>query len=277
MTRDTSFMNFSDLAIYFKKIEQTPSRNAMTEILSDLFHKAHQSEIGKICYLLQGRVVPLYESVEFGVADKFMIRAIAQAYAIDEQKILALYKKEGDLGIAAELAHGISTATHKKQSHNSIVDVYEALFALARESGIGSQEKKITLLAELFANSDALSARYIARIPLDKLRLGFSDMTMLDSLSWMLSGDKSERPELERAYNVRPDIGLLAETVKEHGIKGLAHVKAHVGAPILAALCQRIPTADEMIKKMGEVAVEPKYDGVRVQIHFQKIKRQEDG
>src|SRR6185369_9496093 len=36
------------------------------------------------------------------------------------------------------------------------------------------------------------------------------------------------------------------------------------------ALCQRIPTADEMIEKMGTVAVEPKYDGVRVQIHLTK-------
>jgi DNA ligase-1 len=40
----------------------------------------------------------------------------------------------------------------------------------------------------------------------------------------------------------------------------------------MAALCQRLPTADEMIKKMGEVAVEPKYDGVRVQIHFKRGK-----
>ena len=37
---------------------------------------------------------------------------------------------------------------------------------------------------------------------------------MLDSLSWMLSGDKSHREELERAYNVRPDIGYIASAVK---------------------------------------------------------------
>lgn len=263
-------MNFSDLALYFKKIEGTASRNEMTEILADLFHKAHTSEIGKICYLLQGRVVPLYESIEFGVADKFMIRAIAQAFNEQEENVLAIYKKEGDLGIAAETFSHQSSVVRKHQKQLSIHDVFEKLLVLAKESGTGSQEKKISLLAELLAASDSLSARYIARIPLDKLRLGFSDMTMLDSLSWMLAGDKSQRVELERAYNVRPDIGLLATTVKENGIKGLSHVKAHVGAPILAALCQRIPTADEMVKKMGEVAVEPKYDGVRVQIHFKR-------
>ena len=276
-------MTFSALAIYFKKLEGTPSRNTMTEILAQLFRQASKDEIGKICYLLQGRVVPLYEALEFGVADKFMIRAIAQAYGVEAPRVMKEFKKTGDLGIAAENCYHVSK--HYNKQH--VLSIYNSLYDLAKESGIGSQEKKITLLAELLQSVDALSARYIALIPLDKLRLGFSDMTMLDSLSWMLSGDKSHREELERAYNVRPDIGYIASAVKEHGISGLSHVKARVGAPILAALCQRIPTADEMIKKMcrrpdqsvggrassteasgGEVAVEPKYDGVRCQIHF---------
>jgi DNA ligase-1 len=90
----------------------------------------------------------------------------------------------------------------------------------------------------------------------------------------MISGDKSLRTKFEEAYNVRPDIGYIARQIKSDGINGTRHVKAKVGAPILAALCQRIPTADEMIEKMGKVAVEPKYDGMRVQIHYWKS---EDG
>jgi DNA ligase-1 len=267
-------MTFSDLSTYFRKLEDTPSRNAMTEILADVFHRATVDEIGKICYLLQGRVVPLYEAVEFGVADKFMIRAIAKAYGMDESRVVSEFKKTGDLGKTAENVHTSSSKAHGKGI--TISEVYQTLHALAIESGAGSQEKKIYILAELLKSADGLSVRYIARIPLDKLRLGFSDMTMLDALSWMETGDKSLRGDLERAYNVRPDIGYIATTLKEHGLKGLDHVRAKIGAPILAALCGRLPTADEMIKKMGEVAVEPKYDGVRVQIHYEKTARQED-
>lgn len=254
-------MKFSDLSDYFKKLEETSSRNAMIEILAELFRRASNVEIGKICYLLGGRVVPLYEAIEFGVADKFVMRAIARAYGKHPEEVLGTFKKMGDLGIAAE-------ALHKGKGTNATVsDVYEKLYEIAGSSGAGSQEKKIALLSELFSSVDALSVRYLARIPLDKLRLGFSDMTILDSLSWMQTGDKSLRHKLEEAYNVRPDIGLLAQTVKEKGMSGLGTVKAKVGAPILAALCQRITTSDEMIKKMGKVAVEPKYDGVRIQIH----------
>jgi DNA ligase-1 len=86
----------------------------------------------------------------------------------------------------------------------------------------------------------------------------------------METGDKSLRPRLEAAYNVRPDIAYIAQTIKTDGIKGLSRVHIKIGAPILASLCARLPNADEMIKKMREVDVEPKYDGVRVQIHFKR-------
>ena len=259
-------MTFSDLSHYFKKLEETPSRNTMTEILAELFRKAGKDEISKICYLLLGRVVPLYEAIEFGVADKFIIRAIARASGATDDDVRRGFKKTGDLGSTAEVLHRGSGRSI------SVVGVYEKLYEIAKSGGVGSQEKKISLLADLLRSVSPLSARYIGRIPLDKLRLGFSDMTILDSLSWMLAQDKSLRPELEDAYNVRPDIGYIAATVKAHGIAGLSQVRSKVGAPILASLCQRIPTADEMIKKMGEVAVEPKYDGVRVQIHYEKSK-----
>lgn len=257
-------MTFSEFSIYLQKIESTASRNEITEILSQLFHAARAEEIGKMCYLLQGRVAPLYEATEFGVADKFIIRAIAQANGVEVEKVTAEFKKLGDVGLAAEKLHRGSS------DKLSVVSVYETLLAVAHEEGMGSQEKKIALLADLLTHLDSLSARFVMRIPLDKLRLGFSEMTILDSLSWMLAGDKSLRAKLEDAYNVRPDIAYIAQTVKKDGMNGLSHVRAHVGSPVLAELCQRLPNADEMIKKMGTVAVEPKYDGVRVQIHFKK-------
>src|SRR5207247_10836707 len=112
------------------------------------------------------------------------------------------------LGIVAE-------ALHRGKEDLSVSGVFKKLDTLARVSGQGSQEQKIQLLADLLSGVDSLSARYIARIPLGKLRLGFSDMTMLDGLSWILAGDKSLRMQLEAVYNVRPDIGLLAQNVKE--------------------------------------------------------------
>ena len=108
-------MTFSQLSQYFQKLEQTASRNSMTEILAELFHKAGKEEIGKRCYLLQGRVAPLYEPIEFGVGDKFMIRAIAKAYGKTEDVVKKIFKKEGDLGIVAQLCYHVSKHSNKKE------------------------------------------------------------------------------------------------------------------------------------------------------------------
>ncbi len=262
-------MTFERLAQYFQVLEQTNSRLAMTEQLAGIFRQATAGEIGKICYLLQGRVVPLYEAIEFGIADKFMVRAIAQAYTVDTQHVLSEFRKVGDLGTAAEaIYHQGKFIPHK--SGLSVGDVFAKLSDIAHITGEGSQDKKVGLLSDLLLHVDPLAARYLVRIPLDKLRLGFSDMTILDALSWMITGDKTLRDQLEAAYSVLPDIGLIAEAVKSKGLDGITHVHARIGAPILASLCQRLPTADEMIEKMGTVSVEPKYDGVRVQIHYRK-------
>lgn len=263
-------MTFSQLSFYFQRLEQTPSRNAMTEILAELFRKAQTDEIGKLCFLLQGRVAPLYEPVEFGVGDKFMIRAIGRAYGVDEDRVKKAFKKSGDLGITAESCYYVSK--HSNIKSLTVREVFERLAEIPMMNGEGSQERKIAALSDLLRSVDSLSACYLVRITLDKLRLGFSDMTILDAFSWMLAGDKSQRVQLEDVYNIRPDIGLLARELKTRGLKGLSHVTARVSAPILPSLCQRLPTADEMIKKMGEVAVEPKYDGVRVQIHYEKLQ-----
>lgn len=268
-------MNFSELAIYLQKLESTTSRNSMVEILAELFKKATADEIGELVYLTQGRVVPLYEAVEFGIADKMMIRAVAQAFGVEARLVQREFGRMGDLGAAAEKIKE-QRAKSKEKSSFTINDVYEVLHKVAKSGGEGSQEGKIKLLAELLRKADSLSVRYIVRIPLGKLRLGFSDMTVLDSLSWMISSTKEHRAEIERAYNVRPDLGFIATTVKKQGIKGLKGTTPKVGVPILMAKAERLSSGQEIIEKIGKCAVEPKIDGFRLQCHLIKSKEQRE-
>lgn len=47
-------------------------------------------------------------------------------------------------------------------------------------------------------------------------------------------------------------------------------VELQVGKPLRPALAERLPTAEDMVKRMGgEFAVEPKFDGFRNQVHIQ--------
>jgi len=246
----------------------------MTEILSSLFKEAKSSEIGEICYLLQGRVAPLYEAIEFGMADKMMIKAVAMATGITTGEVNTTFKREGDLGIVAEKfkiqnVKGNPPACGQK-AKLTINEIFEVLIKVAIMGGEGSQDEKINLLGNLIREIDPLSARYVVRIPLNKLRLGFSDMTILDALSWMLCGDKKYRSEIERAYNVRPDLAFIAKTVKEKGMEGLANINPQVGIPIQMTRAERMSSGRDIIDKIGKCAIEPKYDGFRLQVHYCK-------
>lgn len=260
-------MTFHELSQYFAELEKTTLRNKMVEILSSLFKKASADEIGKLSYLLQGRVAPLYEPIEFGVADKMMIRAIAKGLETDEADVLKAFKHAGDLGKTVE---GIKNQESriKGKGTTSIADVYEQLREVAQSQGEGSQDKKIELLADLIHSLDPLSANYVVRMTLGKLRLGFSDMTILEGLSWMLEGSKALKDRIELAYNVRPDLGFIARTVKEKGIAGLSHVIPKPGTPILMARANRLTSSEDIMLKIGECAVEYKYDGLRLQVHW---------
>ena len=263
-------MTFKKLAIYFSQLEATASRNQITEILAELFKKAAEGEIDKICYLSLGRLAPLYAGIEFNLAEKMMMRAIAQAYQQSEEKVRKEYKKIGDLG---EVAKNFDQRAKSKPL--SINQVYERLYQIALEGGEGSVERKIKNLAQLLNDLDGESVKYIVRIPLGKLRMGFSDLTILDALSWMITGDKSRRKEIEEAYNDRADGGQIAQIIKTKGLKGLKGIKVQIGVPIMPALCQRLPTAEEIVKKLGKMAIEPKFDGTRLQIHFSRKKKWE--
>ena len=256
-------MTFKKLAEYFQKLESTASRNSMVEILALLFGEATIREIDKVVYLTQGRVAPLFEPVEFQMAEKMVIKAMAMAYDRSAEEITKLYKSSGDLGLTAEKLSPVA-----QSSKQSVEAVFEKLTEITKINGEGSVEKKINLLAEIFKVSDPLSACFIARIPIDKMRLGFSDMTVLEGLSWMIGGTKKLKTSFESAYNIRPDLGYIAKKIKEDKLD----VEPAFGTPILVMRAERLTTTEEILGKTGgKCAVEPKIDGLRTQLHYTKL------
>ena len=236
----------------------------MTKILANLFSKMDLLESDKTVNLLLGRLAPSYKSVVFNMADNMMIAAIAHAFEKSEKEVKQKYREEGDLGNVAE-TFSVSSG------RLDIIQIYKQLLVTANLEGEGSQDEKVNKMAEILKSVDSLSARYLVRIPVGKLRLGFSDKTMIDALSWMIAGDKSLSGRIKKVYEYHPDVGALVREVKKHGLeKGLSKFKLEIGTPVLPMLAARLKSPSEMISKMGEVSVEPKFDGLRVLIHFQK-------
>jgi len=266
-------MKFSQVASFFEKIENTSSRLQITHHLAELFKKLGASQIDKTIYLLQGRVTPLFEPTEFGMGEKMVARSIILALQIDKKLFNREYAKIGDFGKTVE--HFKKQFKSFEEKDLGVIQVYSQLHKLATSGGKGSQEVKANILAQLIRQSDPLSCRYLVRIVLGVLRLGFSDMTVLDAFSWMLKNDKSLRPDIEKAYHVRPDLGYLGKVIKEKREKGLGKVHPTIFTPILMMRAERLSSGEEIIAKIGECGVEPKYDGFRLQVHVKKNHKAE--
>jgi DNA ligase-1 len=255
------FMKFSQLADYFEKLEATAKRNEMVALLAELFKSLSPEEINKVSYLCQERLVPNYEKIEFGMSEKLIARSLSKALGKDENEIWSLYKEMGDLGLLAQ--EYIKT----KGDVLEILEVYNRLLDIATTAGKGSVEKKTDELAKLFSLASGKEAKYISRIVLGRLRLGIGDPTVLDAFSYAYCGDKSLRPVIERAYNLCSDLGLVGYTLFSKGLDAIKDFKVQVGKPIRMALAERLPTAEDIIAKIGRCSVEPKFDGFRCQIH----------
>lgn len=255
-------MYFSELAAVFLAIEQESSRLKMTELLAGLFYKATSDEARVIAYLSLGEMRAPYHGTHFNVASKGMIGIVARVLGVHEEVVKKRADQEGDLGLV------ISAGLWRPEGALTVLQVYKALEEFEAVSGSGSVEEKMTRLAALLRLVDPLSARYIVRIVLQRLRLGFSEMTIIDALSWMVTGDKSARDAIENAYNVSADIGFIAKAVKEGGVKAIEAISITVGIPIRPAAAERLSSAAAIMEKVGEAFAQPKFDGFRLQVHL---------
>ncbi|MFC1780223.1 ATP-dependent DNA ligase [Patescibacteria group bacterium] len=257
-------MQFSKFSKILQELESTSSRNEMTEVLVQLLKAFRKSEVAEAMYLMQGRVVPRFIDLEFNVARKLMMQAIAKAFRKEVKEINSLFGKFGDLGIVCE------NLNKRKRSKHSIMDVYKKLYKIALLEGTGSQEGKVSKTAELLKSSDSQSSKYIVRMVIGNLRLGLSDKTVLDALSFILTRDKSAREILDKAYGARSDIGFLAEEVIGKGMKVLKKISITPGIPIASMNCERENTIEKILKRLDKALIQPKYDGLRTQVHFSK-------
>ena len=258
-------MKFIDVCDVFQKIESKTGRLEIEDALAALFTKAEPAEAKAIVYFLQGVVVPPFMGIDLGVGERMLERMLAQAYGYSLDEVEKDYKQTGDLGITAE-----RLCNHRRQmpfftEELHVLPLYDTLLKIARASGEGSQDRKISLGIGLFSSAKPIEARYIARYMLNRLRLGVGDPTIMNALALSLGKPREYRENIERAYNLCSDLGRVAEMLKQGHAPEEIHMQLF--SPVRPALAERLNTAEDIIAKIGPCFADAKYDGFRLQVH----------
>jgi len=264
-------LKFSLIADCYEKIEATTKRLEMTDYLVELLKLTSKDIIDKVVYLTQGKLYPDFVDIQTGIAEKLAIQAVAKATGKSEKEIEDNLAKTGDIGETAQIfLSKKAQATLFKGEALTAEKVYDILDKMARASGAGSMDRKLSLFAGLLTDATPKEAKYIIRIVTGNLRLGIADMTVLDALAIAYGGGKEAREALERAYNISSDLGKVAITVAEKGLRGIEKFEVALGNPIRPMLAERLGSPEEILEKLGgKCMAEFKYDGERVQAHKQ--------
>jgi len=253
---------FMELAKLFEELEKITSHKEIVRKIANFFSGLEGKEVRDSAYLFLGSIGPAFESTTLGVGDKLALKAIAGAYGVSEEEVKKRYSRTGDLGdVAFEL--------NKREGNSlTIEEVFVRLREIKEVSGKGSQEEKIRLLSEILQRARPEEGKYIIRIVLGRLRLGFGDQFLLEAISIAFAGDKKYAGKIKESYNVCTDIGELAESLAKYGPRALGNFSIKLGRPVRSMLAQRIEVFEELEERIsGKKAAEEKYDGERVQIH----------
>jgi len=271
-------MDYSVLAETYEKLERVPSKLKKTEILAELFSKTSVEDLQTVVLLCQGIVYPKYHMMELGVAVQMMIRAISKATGFSADQIEKKFKQTGDLGLTAEECVKSKKQFTLMKKKLTLDFVFNNLKKLATITGAGSQDRKLNFISELIVSARPKEARYIVRTILEELRIGAAEGIIRDAIiqAFFKTNVKEEKEKIaeivEYAWNITTDFGEVAKIAKEDGIEGLKKVRIRLGRPIQVMLGEKVETIKELFDEFGEMAIEKKYDGARIQIQKQKDK-----
>ncbi|RLM71117.1 ATP-dependent DNA ligase [Halorubrum sp. Atlit-8R] len=268
---------------------------AVADLLADAGGAADDGstdDLPVVVRFLLGRVFPAHDTRTLDVGPALCREAIARAAgqnvsAADVEDRLA---ERGEIGaVAAEYDLGGQrglAAFGSGRDALTVAALDEELRDLAAASGEGSESRKRDALFGLFTRCSPSEAAFLARLVLGEMRLGVGEGTVRDAVAEAFlaspappeeDGATGAEPELaapddavaavERALQVTNDYGRVAVRARDEGVAGLREESLRVGRPVQAMLAQA-GTATDAVDAFGEVAVETKFDGARVQVHY---------
>jgi len=143
-------------------------------------------------------------------------------------------------------------------------DVGEALAALRDLSGDGSAAERSRRLGALFARATAPERSFLARWLVGELRQGALEGVLGEAVA---AAAGIEAATVRDALMVEGDLAVVGEKALREGEAGLSGRAIRPFRPVLPMLAGTASSPAEALERFGEVAVEAKLDGVRIQVH----------
>ncbi len=169
--------------------------------------------------------------------------------------------RQGRAGVGYRQAFAVEAAPAPDPTLR-ILDVDAALDVLVEIGGPGSEELRRTALSDLLAHATAAEQEFLRRLLVGEVRQGASEGIVTEAVATAAG----VAPALvRRALMLTGDLGEVARIALTAGASGLAAIRMRVMTPIRPMLASTADSVDGAVR--GEVSVEGKLDGARIQVH----------
>ena len=282
-------MDFAAFAERADELEAAEGDLETVGLVADLFADAGD-DLPTVARFLQGRVFAGWDARKLSVGPALCYGAIARAAGtnVTVDDVEARLADVGEIGaVAAGYEFGGQTGLGAFAGGSdgtddlTVGEVAGTLATVADAAGEGSEDTRRDALFGLFNRASPAEAKYLARLVLGEMRIGVGGGTVRDAVAAAFLGAATTTPvddregddtdelvgAVERAVQVTNDYGRVAELARDEGIEGLRGVSLAVDRPVGAMLAQAGTVADAL-EEWEAAAVETKFDGARVQLHY---------
>ncbi len=175
--------------------------------------------------------------------------------------LLAGNIRQGRIGVGYAAAFGVAVAP-VAEPVLTLMQVDEVFDQIPTMIGAGSQDRRARILEDLFARSTEAEQDFLRRTLTGEVRQGALAGLMVDAVAEAYDVPAAA---VRRALMLRADLGAVARTAAEAGVAGLAMIGLQVLSPVQPMLASPAASIEEAVT--GEVSVEWKLDGARIQVH----------
>lgn len=140
----------------------------------------------------------------------------------------------------------------------------EILEELSHTSGKGSTQKRADLLTELFGAATESEQEFLRRLMTGELRQGALEGVMLDAIA---AAADVPGEAVRRAFMLSGRLTVTAVAALTGGEAALTEFKLEVGRPVRPMLASPAESLQSALEELGDVVVEYKMDGARIQVH----------
>jgi DNA ligase-1 len=259
---DTSFARLAHLG---EQLEGTTKRREIVILLAQFLQSLAPEEIPPAVRLTIGQVFPEWDERALNVSWATVMAVLNQLTSESPDIREQLSAQAVDGGEFVRLLLEQARSEPPGPPPLTILEVFHTFQEIAEITGAGSRTRKEALLQTLFQRATSVEAKYLAKVIYQEMRHGVNEGLMLEGIA-QAAGVQGVL--VRRANQLWGDLGEVAFVALTQGEAGLEKASVRLFRPLKPMLAQTAEDLDEAFERFsGQLALEYKLDGARVQIH----------